>query len=103
MPTRTLPLPRRPEQDLALVDVLRLARGKRDGVRDRFGRERKSHRTCRCPAVASPAPLLAPVMTTTLPSMSLPILRVADFLHPVDGLAVEPFLDGDVRHGARRR
>src|SRR5712691_8817789 len=35
--------------------------------------------------------------------MSLPILLVADFLHPVDGLAVEPFLNGDVRHGCRGR
>src|SRR5438067_4990530 len=28
-----------------------------------------------------------------------PVLFVADLLHPVDGLAVELFLDGDVRHG----
>src|SRR5947208_9810175 len=35
--------------------------------------------------------------------MLSPILFVADFLHPVDGLAVEPFLNGDVRHGGRRR
>src|SRR2546427_5543317 len=54
-------------------------------------------------AVASPSPLLAPVMTMTFPSMLLPILFVADFLHPVDGLAVEPFLNGDVRHGGRWR
>src|SRR5437667_1017789 len=54
-------------------------------------------------AVASPSPLLAPVMTTTFPAMLLPILFVADSLHPVSGLAVEPFLDGDVRHGRRRR
>src|SRR5437764_15150816 len=55
-------------------------------------------------AVASPSPLLAPVMTTTFPSMlvsSLPVLFIADFLHPVDRLAVEAFLNGDMRH--RRR
>ena len=52
-------------------------------------------------AVASPSPLLAPVMTTTFPSMLLLIvgvlvdpgsglvLFVSDLLHPVDGLAVE--------------
>src|SRR5437867_10074072 len=45
---------------------------------------------------------LAPVTTATVPSMLLPILFVADFLHPVDGLAVQPFLNGDVRHGGRR-
>src|SRR2546425_7909875 len=33
--------------------------------------------------------------------MLLPILFVADLLHPVDGLAFEPFLNGDVRHGGR--
>src|SRR5438876_2878888 len=38
-------------------------------------------------------------MKTTVPTMSLLILFVADFLHPVDGLAVEPFLNRDVRHG----
>src|SRR2546428_7644205 len=27
-----------------------------------------------------------------------PVLFVADFFHPVGGLAVEPFLNGDVRH-----
>lgn len=26
----------------------------------------------------------------------------ADLLHPVDGSAVEPFLNGEVRHGGRR-
>src|SRR2546430_17462027 len=31
--------------------------------------------------------------------MLLPILFVADLFHPVDGLAVELFLNGDVRHG----
>src|SRR5437016_5779047 len=35
--------------------------------------------------------------------MSLPILFVADFLHPVNGLAVEPFLNGNVCHGGRWR
>src|SRR6266705_3772115 len=55
-------------------------------------------------AVASPRPLLAPVMTTTFPWMLLLIARplvlfVCDFLHPVDDLAVELLLDGDMRHG----
>src|SRR6266568_6837990 len=59
-------------------------------------------------AVASPRPLLAPVMTTTFPWMLLLIARplvlfVCDFLHPVDDLAVELFLDGDVGHGGGRR
>ena len=31
------------------------------------------------------------------------VLLVADLLHPVDGLAVERFLDGDVRHRRGRR
>src|SRR5580765_7200315 len=57
----------------------------------------------RCRAAASPSPLLAPVMTTTFPSMLLPILFVADFLHPVDRFALEPLLNGDVRHGRCRR
>src|SRR5437764_2265037 len=34
-----------------------------------------------------------------LPLLSRLVLFVADLLHPVDGLAVELFLDGDVRHG----
>src|SRR5437764_9434259 len=34
-----------------------------------------------------------------LPLLSRLVLFVADLLHPVDGLAVEPFLNGDVRHG----
>src|SRR6266487_4323361 len=34
---------------------------------------------------------------------SSPVLLVADPFHPVDGLAVEPLLDGDVRHRRRRR
>src|SRR5437867_10587243 len=34
---------------------------------------------------------------------SPPILLVADLFHPVDGLAVELFLNGDVRHGRGRR
>src|SRR5437764_12935788 len=32
----------------------------------------------------------------------VPILFVADLLHPVDGLAVEPFLNRDVRHRSGR-
>src|SRR6266567_7236461 len=55
-------------------------------------------------AVASPRPLLAPVMTTTFPWMLLLIARplvlfVCDLLHPVDNLAFELLLDGDMRHG----
>src|SRR5439155_15496539 len=33
------------------------------------------------------------------PWMLLPILFVADLLHPIHGLAIELFLNGDVRHG----
>src|SRR4249920_428422 len=36
-------------------------------------------------------------------SGSGPVFLVADFLHPVDGLAVDVFQNGDVRHGLRRR
>src|SRR5437879_1904812 len=32
-----------------------------------------------------------------------PVLLVADLFHQVDCFAVEPLLDGDVRHGRRRR
>src|SRR6058998_3363204 len=31
------------------------------------------------------------------------VLLVGHFLHPVDNLAVQLFLDGDMRHGCRRR
>ena len=34
---------------------------------------------------------------------SAPVLLVADLLHPVDRLAVEPLLDGDVAHRRGRR
>ena len=34
---------------------------------------------------------------------SAPVLLVADVLHPVDRLAVEPFLDGDAAHRRGRR
>src|SRR6266496_4491803 len=34
-----------------------------------------------------------------LPARSGQVLFVADLFHPVDGLAVEPFLNGEVRHG----
>src|SRR5919109_3845312 len=34
-----------------------------------------------------------------LPARSGQVLFVADRFHPVDGLAVETFLNGDVRHG----
>src|SRR5438132_4291906 len=57
-------------------------------------------------AVASPSPLLAPVMTTTFPSMLFvmrgSVLFVGDLLHPVDDLAVERFLNGDMGHGGGR-
>src|SRR5689334_22288363 len=40
----------------------------------------------------------------TLVRSSRLILFVADLFHPVDCLAIEPFLDGEVRHrGGRRR
>ena len=45
-------------------------------------------------------------MTTTFPAMLLPLLAilfVAHVFHPVDGLSVEPFLNGHVRHGCRAR
>src|SRR5271156_461250 len=64
-------------------------------------------------AVASPNPLLAPVITTTFPSILLLItftpmnsglvLFVADLLHPVDRLAVELFQNGNMRHRGGRR
>src|SRR5207247_6664455 len=62
-----------------------------------------------------PSPLLAPVMTTTFPSMLLlmagflfdaasgRVLLVADLFHPVNRFAVELFLNGDVRHGRGAR
>ena len=34
---------------------------------------------------------------------SPPVLSVANLFHPVDGLAVEPFLNGNMRHGRGRR
>src|SRR3984885_13953027 len=34
---------------------------------------------------------------------SAPVLLVADLLHPIDRLAVEPFLDGDMAHRRGRR
>src|SRR4051794_33416667 len=37
------------------------------------------------------------------PFASLPILFVAHLLHPIDSLAVERFLDGDMRHRSGRR
>ena len=59
-------------------------------------------------AAASPSPLLAPVMTTTLSTVRsgryCPYCSSRDLLQPVDGFAVEPLLNGDVRHrGGRRR
>src|SRR5262249_18307852 len=36
-------------------------------------------------------------------SLSASVLRVANVLHPVDDLAVERFLNCDMRHGRRRR
>src|SRR2546428_12729192 len=41
-------------------------------------------------------------MDLSRPSNS-PALIVADLFHPVDDLALECFLDGEVRHGAGRR
>src|SRR3954451_17875344 len=60
-------------------------------------------------AVASPSPLLAPVMTTILPSIPcaivlLPfVLLVGDGLHPVHDPPILMLVDGDVRHGGGRR
>src|ERR1700716_4084221 len=42
-------------------------------------------------------------MTTTLPRMLWPVLFIADLFHPVHGLPIEPFLNGDVRHGRCRQ
>src|SRR3954469_20117584 len=63
-------------------------------------------------AVASPMPAAAPVTRATLPPKSSGlfmtgsplVLLVGDVLHPLDHLAVEPLLDGDVGHrrGGRR-
>jgi hypothetical protein len=50
------------------------------------------------------APVTAFPATETLRSgSSAPVLLVADLLHPVDRLAVEPFLDGDAAHRRGRR
>src|SRR5439155_8583640 len=56
-------------------------------------------------AVTRPMPEAAPVTSATLFSKdmfithsSLAILLVADFFHPLDDLAVECFLNRDVRH-----
>src|SRR4051812_22046189 len=61
----------------------------------------------RCRAVASPSPLLAPVMTTTLPAMGTSVLQaillVRHLLKPLDHPAVEPLLNRDVRHRRRLR
>src|SRR5438874_12717891 len=38
-----------------------------------------------------------------LPARSGLVLFVADLFHPVGGLAIETFLNGDVRHGCGRR
>lgn len=34
--------------------------------------------------------------------LSLPVLCVCDLFHPIDDLAVKPFLNRDVRHAGRR-
>src|SRR5882724_1131372 len=60
-------------------------------------------------AVARPSPDAAPVTSATFPSneifmtKSLPVLLVADLIHPVDVLAVERFLHRDMRHAGGRR
>src|SRR3954451_12293981 len=43
------------------------------------------------------------LLAVLLSVRSLAILLVADVLHPVDHLAVDRLLDGDVRHGRRGR
>src|SRR5438132_4051148 len=61
-------------------------------------------------AVTRPMPEPAPVTSATLFSKdmfiansSLAVLFVADFFHPVHDLAVECFLNGDMRHGCGGR
>jgi hypothetical protein len=34
---------------------------------------------------------------------SIAVLRIADLFHPIDGLAIQGFLNGDMRHRRRRR
>jgi len=41
-------------------------------------------------------------VTALLDGRLLPILLIADLLHPVDGFAVEIFVDSNVRHCSRR-
>src|SRR5438876_10158144 len=62
-------------------------------------------------AICTPIPRPVPVINQTLlmigflsfaPSSAL-VLFGAFLFHPVDGLAVEPLLNGDVRHGSGRR
>src|SRR5205809_3890725 len=38
-------------------------------------------------------------IAASLDELLLPILLIADLLHPVDGFAVEIFMDSNVRHG----
>src|SRR5690606_31758379 len=45
----------------------------------------------------------AGVSTRVLTTWRHTVLRIADLLHPINGLAVELFADGDVRHRVLRR
>ena len=49
-----------------------------------------------CPAVGTGA---IAIENKHLPTRSTLILLVADLLHPIDGLAIEPLLNGDMCHG----
>src|ERR1700722_14770058 len=49
------------------------------------------------------SPASRSVASTSLSPDSPSVLFVADVLHPIHRLAVQPFLNGDVRHGRRRR
>src|SRR3981081_2237683 len=44
-----------------------------------------------------------PVIVASRPESSSPVLFVADLFHPIDVLAVQRFLNSDVRHRRRRR
>ena len=66
------------------------------------GTAARRHRVCRFQVCVS-ASRFPHLSSATVSGRSRPVLRVADLFHPVDGLAVEPLLDGDVRHRGRRR
>ena len=61
-----------------------------------------------CGSLRRSAPIAGSVSIGTVPDRSFletslsPVVLVGHVLHPVDDLAVEMLLDGDVRHGCRR-